>query len=58
MIEDLIAKWAISAIENAPVLVFMGIALWDMRKTLTRCMSSKDALMDRLVDEILEDDPH
>lgn len=50
MIENLIAEWATSAIVNAPVLVFMGVAIWDLRRSLNECSSKNDKLVERLID--------
>jgi hypothetical protein len=56
MIEDLVIRWAETAIVNAPVLVFLGIAALDLRKTLRDCMGQNKALLARLLDEVLTHD--
>lgn len=55
ILESLVTEWATTAIINAPVLVFMVIAIWDLRRSLNDCSGKNDHLVERLI-QILSDD--
>jgi len=54
MSEALIELWVQNTVENAPGLVFMGGALIWMGRQLIRCVDHTTALLDRIVDHVLE----
>jgi len=56
MIETLITEWATTAIVNAPVLVFMGIAIWDLRRSLKDAQTRNDVLVERLIEAVSDDE--
>jgi hypothetical protein len=54
--EQLFTMWLQSFVENAPVVVVLGIGAWDLRGNLLQCIQDTRKLNERLLDAVLPDE--
>lgn len=48
-------EWLTTTFDNMPIIVFLALAIWDMRKHLYRCISRDEVLLDQLISRIIDD---
>lgn len=48
-----IELWLTEAVDNAPVLAFMAVALYDLRRNLIACMRHNQHITDILFERLL-----
>jgi len=48
-------EWITTTFDNMPIIVFLALAIWDMRKHLYRCISRDEQLLDQLISRVIDD---
>jgi len=54
-IQQQFADWITTTFDNMPIVVFLVIAVWDMRKALYKCLGREQSLLDDLIARYVRD---
>lgn len=57
LVTGIVSEWGKTLIQGIPVIAVLVYIARDLKQTVERCLARNEELTDRLLDQVLKDDP-